>query len=142
MHSNEMIKRIVYVFFWSVGLLWATFPDLFKGEMDFNFQAMAGVDFFKNYIFPLLMALLLYMFDVIYAFHLENGRGIPTRVIPVYTLTAGFLLFFVLSVACGCAVSAAIFFFLAWACLVGMKFLKTAVQPKPNPVEAREIRED
>lgn len=137
-----MRKKIIYVLFWSGGLLWATFPDLFKGEMDFDFQAMTGVGFFKSYIFPLLMALLLYMFDVIYAFHLENGRGVPTRVIPVFILTAGFLLCFILSVACECTISAAIFFFLAWACLIGMKFFKTAVQPKPDPADARVIRED
>lgn len=141
-NSSKMIKKIVYLLFWSLGLLWATFPDLFTGEMDFNFKQMEGAVFFQKYMFPLLMVLLLYMFDVIYAFHLESADGEPTKALPVYIFTAGFLLCFILSVAFSGTVFALLLFVLSWLCLIGMKYFKTNEQSRPTPAEVTEIAEN
>lgn len=137
-----MLKKIVYVLVWSFGLFWATFRESLEGRMDFDFKKMSVSDFFDNYMFPLLMVLLLYMADVIYTFHLEGATGGPKKPNLVYLLTAGFLLSFVLSVHFGGTFFALLFFCLAWVCLMAMKFFKTELRAKPTPLRAIPIRED
>lgn len=128
-----MFKKILYIIFWSGGLLWATFPDFLEGKMCFDFNQMGYLCFFKKYLFPLLMALLLFLFDVIYAFYLESSKDGPQQVQPVMISGAGFILFFILSAYSSGTVCAPVFFMLSWLCLAAMKYFKTDKRPKAMP---------
>lgn len=137
-----MIKKIIYIVVWSLGLFWATFPEGFEGGLDFNFSQLSVTKFFRNYMFPLLMVLFLYMVDVIYTFHLESATGGPKNTNIVYFMTAGFLLAFILSVYLGGTIFAPVFFVMAWGCLMAMKYFKTEQRAAPTPLEATAIPED
>lgn len=61
------IRQIVYVFFWSLGLFAATFYCLFEGSGKITFGRMATISAFdlaKTYLFPLFIALALFLLDV------------------------------------------------------------------------------
>lgn len=136
-----MFKKILYIIFWSGGLLWATFPDFLEGKMSFDFNTMGYQCFFKKYLFPLLMALLLFLFDVIYAFYLETPKGGPQQVQPVMISGAGFILFFILSAYLSGTAYAPVFFLLAWLCLAIMKYFKTEKRPPATPQQVFAVAE-
>lgn len=136
-----MLKKVLYIIFWSGGLLWATFPDFLEGKMSFDFNTMGYLCFFKKYLFPLLMALLLFLFDVIYAFYLESAKGSPKQVQPVMISGAGFILFFILSAYLSGTAYAPVFFLLSWLCLAIMKYFKTEKRPPAAPQQVFAVAE-
>jgi len=85
---------------WSLGLLYATFPKLFTGEMSFDFgnSLSKSVD---NYLFPLVMALILFLVGTIYGFLKEMIVNQYSHVVGVFTMLVLFLLAFVLSLKDG-----------------------------------------
>lgn len=120
-----MLYRIGYITSWSLGLLYATFPHLFDGGMTFNFSKMSLIQAGEAYIFPLVMAMVLFLVDVIYGYIREMCDGQYTHVISVLIFLILFLLGFVFSmtfenqnVSFGC-------FIISWLSLSIMKFLKT-----------------
>lgn len=137
-----MVRKIIYIVLWSLGLFWATFPEGFSGGINFNFYEMDMQSFFKKYMFPLLMALLLYMLDIIYTFHLEGATGGPKKPNLVYIFTGGFLLCFILSVATSGTIFAVLFFGAAWLCLMVMKYFKTEQRGIPTPLNVVAVPED
>lgn len=139
--SYYMFKKILYIIFWSGGLLWATFPDFYEGKMSFNFNEMGYQGFFTKYLFPLLMALLLFLFDVIYAFYIESAKGAPQQVQPVMISGAGFILFFILSAYLSATEYAPVFFLLSWLCLATMKYFKTDKRSEAAPQQVLTVGE-
>lgn len=121
-----MVKKVIYVLGWSMGLLFATFPDLFKGELDFHMSEMMMKDVCEVYMFPLLMALSLFVVDVWYVFEQERSQRSqePTYVIGVIAMIGAFLFGLLYTVSSQpCPI---IGFIVSWIALTIMKFIKTS----------------
>ncbi|MBR3407347.1 MAG: hypothetical protein IKG86_00705 [Paludibacteraceae bacterium] len=61
----------LYIVVWAICLFYATFPCVFDG----TFTVKLSEDFNKNYLIPMIMVLELYLFDVIYSFHIASNEG-------------------------------------------------------------------
>lgn len=120
-----MIKKTIYVLGWSLGLLFATFPDLFKGEMDFQMLNMIMKDVRETFLFPLIMSLSLFVADVCYVFEQEKSesRNTPKYIVEVLILICTFLFGMIYTISSNTCPY--IGFIVAWAALTIMKFLKT-----------------
>ena len=119
-----LIVRIIYVLIWSFGLLYASFPKFFlKGGngISWGFQETMDNVTKTEYIFPYIMAMLLFLIDVIYSFILEKWRGKENRIIETLIGVSAFMFCFIMSLSYG----KWIFFIIGWFCLTIIKFLKT-----------------
>lgn len=120
-----MLYRIGYIFSWSIGLLYATFPHFFGGEMSFDFRNQTLSDACDAYIFPFVMAMVLFLIDVIYGYIKEMIDGHYTHVVGVIAFLVLFLIGFVLSLSVSDPSVARWCFIISWVCLSFMKLLKT-----------------
>lgn len=120
-----MPYRIGYIISWSLGLLYATFPHLFDGEMSFDLRTMSLIEACDTYIFPFVMAMILFLIDVIYGYLQEMTDGHYTHVIGVIFFLIIFLLGFVFSICVKNPNIARICFIISWLSLSIMKYLKT-----------------
>lgn len=139
-----MIKKTIYVIGWSLGLLFVTFPKLFKGEMDFKMLDLPMKDISEIYLFPLIMALSLFVADVCYVFEQEKTESCatPKYITEILVLICIFL--FGLTYSVSSTTYPCIGFVVAWAALAIMKFLKTTKCIKSNKltIEGCVITED
>ena len=120
-----MLYRIGYIISWSIGLLYATFPHFFAGEMSFDYRNLTLGEACDTFIFPFVMAMVLFLVDVIYGYVKEMIDGRYTHVISVITFLVLFLLDFVISISSENPNTARFCFIISWVCLSVMKFLKT-----------------
>lgn len=123
--NKDLIIKVLYVLVWSLGLMFATFPKLISGEMKFDFQNNLNNDAVMKYIFPFIMAMAIYLIDVLYVSMAEERSGNYKGVTLSWALIGGFLLFFVFSLLGG----KSLFFVLGWLCLTALKFIKTDTLP-------------
>ncbi|MBR4854252.1 MAG: hypothetical protein IKU88_05945 [Alistipes sp.] len=140
-----MIKKIIYVIGWSLGLLFATFPNLFEGNMNFEMSDLPMKDIYKPYLFPLIMALSLFVSDVCYVFEQEKSTNCstPKYITEVLMLICVFLVGLTYSISSND--NSYIGFIVAWTALTIMKFLKTnkcVKNNKPAPISCVVITED
>jgi len=108
-----------------MGLLYATFPHFFDGKMSFDFRNKTLGEACDAYIFPFVMAMVLFLIDVIYGYIKETIDGHYTHVVGVIVFLVLFLLGFVLSVSLENPNLSRWCFIVSWICLSVMKFLKT-----------------
>lgn len=120
-----MLYRIGYIISWSIGLLYATFPHFFDGEMSFDYRNLTLGEACDTFIFPFVMAMVLFLVDVIYGYVKEMIDGRYTHVISVITFLVLFLLGFIISISSENPNTARFCFIISWVCLSVMKFLKT-----------------
>lgn len=110
-------KKIGYVILWSIGLFVATFYTFIE---KFNFSEMSTMparDMAEQYLFPLFMAMALFLLDANHAM-ITEGRQISS----VYSVCfISFILFTVFSILVNQAVFGWIFFSLAWVALTVLK---------------------
>lgn len=139
-----MIKKTIYVIGWSLGLLFATFPKLFKGEMDFKMSELPMKDISEIYLFPLIMALSLFMADVCYVFEQEKNESCATPKCITEILVLICIFLFGLTYSVSSTTYPCIGFIVAWTALTIMKFLKTTKCIKSNKlaIEGCVITED
>ena len=123
--NKDLIIKVLYVLVWSLGLMFATFPNLISGEMKFDFQNNLNNDAVMKYIFPFILAMAIYLIDVLYVSMAEERSGNYKGVTLSWALLGGFLLFFVFSLLGG----KSLFFVLGWLCLTALKFIKTDTLP-------------
>lgn len=109
---------------WSLGLLYATFPKLFTEEMNFDFDNSLSKSV-NDYLFPLIMALILFLVDTIYGFLKEMMVNQYSHVVGVFIMLVLFLLAFVLSLKIGDPDLSRICFIASWIFLSVMKYFKT-----------------
>lgn len=122
--NKRLIVKIIYVMIWSLGLLYASFPKFFlkgKNGLSWEFQETMDNVTKTEYIFPYIMAMLLFLIDVIYSFILEKWRGKENRIIETLIGVSAFMFCFIMSLSYG----EWIFFIIGWFCLTIIKFLKT-----------------
>lgn len=111
------MRKVGYVIFWSAGLLVATFYTLFG---TFSFAAMStmpALEMAKQYLFPLFMAMALFLLDATHVMVTE-GRQISSVYSVCFTC---FILFTVMSILVNNAVWGWIFFSVAWIALTVLK---------------------
>lgn len=133
-----MLYRIGYIISWSLGLLYATFPHYFDGGMSFDLRHMSLSDACDTYIFPIVMAMVLFLIDVVYGYIKEMIDGQYTHVIGVIICLILFLLGFIFSVSIENPNIAQFCFIISWISLSYMKFLKTDFHnPKKYPRAVR-----
>ena len=133
----NMVKKFIYVIGWSLGLLFASFPDMFKGKMNFNMSDLSMGEVNENYLYPLFMALSLFVADVCYVFEQEKAEGGGKHITGVLILVCVFLFGAIYSTSsntCPC-----VGFIIAWIALNIMKLLKTnkcmkVKKPQPEGV--------
>lgn len=120
-----LIIKIIYVLFWSVSLLFATFPLFFMGEMKFDFQNDLKPEALLSYIFPFIMSMVIFLLDVIYGFIIEGRREQYKNIVPSLVFVTLYLLCFIFSLYMG----KWIFFLSGWLCLTMLKMIKTEDLP-------------
>ena len=120
-----MLYRLAYIICWSLGLLYATFPHFFDGEMTFDIRSKTMADACDYYIFPFTMVMVLFLLDVNYGYVKEKLDGQYTNVIGVISCLIVFLLGFVFSIYFVDPLWARICFIISWLSLSVMKLLKT-----------------
>ena len=114
--------KTIYVLVWSLALLYASFPDLFKKEgFNWSFQDNLTNDAKPYYIFPYILAMALFLIDAIYAFALEAFQGKQESIILVLMGVVIFLFCFQMSLSGG----ECIFFLIGWFALTMVKWIKT-----------------
>lgn len=116
--------KFIYVIGWSIFLLMATFPIVNYKEI-FPLKLTSFADMMETYIYPMIMALTVYLADVVYAFVDEENRKKTTYVSISVGLILFFLLFFCLSMCMTRPWLQVVFFALVWITLTGLKFVKT-----------------
>lgn len=136
--DKRTYAKTIYVLAWSVALLYASFPDLFtRTGFDWSFQDRMTDAVKPKYIFPYILAMALFLIDAIYAFALESYKGKQDNIIAVLMGVVVFLFCFLLSLGSGQST----FFFIGWAALTIMKWIKTEpsdygkILPVVNAVE-------
>ena len=68
----NMAKKIIYCTLWSVALFVATFYGIIGQESAFLFQGKEMLDVASSHIFPMIMAMVLYLWDVMYNVSLKR----------------------------------------------------------------------
>lgn len=86
---------------------------------------MSLVEACESYIFPFIMAMILFLVDVVYGYIKDMCDGQYTHVIGVIVFLILFLLGFVFSVSVQNQNTARVCFIISWVSLSVMKFLKT-----------------
>lgn len=111
------IRKLFYVILWSSGLFVATFYTLFGTFSFATMSIMSALEMAKQYLFPLFLAMALFLLDANYVMFTE-GRQISS----VYSVCfICFLLFTVTSILVNNAVWGWIFFLGAWLALTVLK---------------------
>lgn len=111
------IRKIAYVVLWSCGLFVATFYT-FCGNFDFAaMSTMSALEMAKDYLFPLFMAMALFLLDAQYVM-INEGQQIT----PIYSVC---FIFFILSTVVSILVNDSLlgwlFFVMAWIALTVLK---------------------
>lgn len=120
-----MIKKVIYVAGWSMALFVTTFPNLIKGTMSLDFNAMDFGEVRDSYMLPVVLAMALFMGDIAYVFTQEKCEGKQQKyIVSVIVLLCIFLFSFIFSLW-GNKIYGYIGLACAWISLTIMKFLKT-----------------
>lgn len=111
------IRKIIYIILWSVGLFVATFYG-FCGSFDFaEMKKMTALKMANDYLFPLFMAMALFLLDAQYVMVTE-GRQFTK---PYSACVILFLLATVVSILVNNSVLGWVFFIGAWIALTVLK---------------------
>lgn len=121
--------KYIYCVVWSIGLFVATFYGLFEVENAFDFTDKELLSVAQSHIFPMIMAMALYLIDVLYG---SITRGESDKLV-FWTLlmVISFMVTFVLSLLVNHNVAGWIFFVFAWISLTVLKFKTTDGGRKP-----------
>lgn len=121
-----MWKKVVYIAAWSVGLLFATFPAVFKCTQNFDWSQSNMGDAGEKFYFPYIMVMELFLFDAIYTLLSDKSKRHIGVVVKVMVLLSIFLLTYALTMFLGSDIASGICFFIGWLSLTFMKGYTTA----------------
>lgn len=116
----------MYIIAWSVGLLFATFPAIFKCAQNFDWSQSTMADAGEKFYFPYIMVMELFLFDAIYTFLSDKSKRRISVVVKVMVLLSVFLLTYALTMFLSSDTAAGVFFFVGWLALTFMKGYTTA----------------
>ena len=118
------IWKLTYCLLWSVALFVSTFYSLFDHvEKAFVFTDAKLLDVAQSHIMPLVMAMTLYIWDVVYNITLNNSS--KQTVIPVLLSIVIFFVMMVFSILVNNNIWGWVLFCLAWVALSFMKYATT-----------------
>lgn len=119
-----MTKKVLYCGMWSVALFVSTFYSLLGKEQRFDFEGKLLLDVAQSHIFPMIMAMTLYLMDVMYAISLRktNGEGLTMWLLGTIIV---FLLSFVFALMVNSNLWGWMLFIVAWLSLTVLKFVTT-----------------
>lgn len=121
--ETYMIKKITYCTLWSVALFVSTFYSIIGKESVFTFDGKLLLDVTATHIFPMIMAMTLYLLDVTYSAIL--GKVGNNLVIWVLTTVIAFMGCFVASLMVNENLWGWCAFCMAWMSLTILKFVTT-----------------
>lgn len=128
-----MAPKTIYCIIWSVALWVATFYPLLNESNVFVFKGKLLLDVAQSHIFPMVMAMTLYLGDVLY--HLLRNDCQHNILIWVLGTIIVFMIAFVLSLLANCNLAGWFFFIVAWGALTVLKYKTTECeQPSPYPI--------
>lgn len=127
-----MISRLIYTVVWSLLLLYASFPGLFSGTLDFSFQETWN-ESARDYMVILIMTVVLFIVDAVY--NLIKSRNNYTPFI------LGGAALFLLCMAFSLSYCGSTFFIAGWVILTLMKFFTTDSMT-PIPIKYENVTED
>lgn len=141
--DEKMVKKFIYVVGWSMALFVATFPNLIMGKMNLNFSAMEFSEVRDTYMFPIVMAMALFVGDAAYIFIQEKCEGKEQKhIVLVIVMICIYLFSFIFSLY-GNEKYGYIGLICAWVSLTIMKFLKTEKCKQTDKIpEAKLITEE
>lgn len=132
-----MWGKIIYCVCWSIGLFFATFYSLFNEESVFNFSEKQLLPVAKSIIMPMIMAMALYLCDVIYNnFHIKQTTD-RHQVFWILLSITLFMVLFVFSLLVNKNIVGWLLFIFSWLCLLLLKF-KTTESKEIIPYEISE----
>lgn len=119
-----MTKKVLYCGMWPVALFVSTFYSLLGQEQRFDFEGKLLLDVAQSHIFPMIMAMTLYLMDVMYAISLRktNGEGLTMWLLGTIIV---FLLSFVFALMVNSNLWGWMLFIVAWLSLTVLKFVTT-----------------
>ncbi len=120
----EMAKKIIYCTLWSVALFTATFYTLIGQDSAFVFDGKLLLEVASSHVFPMIMAMMLYLFDVMYAASLRKSNN-DNLVIWVLGTVIVFMGGFVASLLVNDNFWGWSLFGVAWLSLTALKFVTT-----------------
>lgn len=102
----------------------STFYSLLGQEQRFDFEGKLLLDVAQSHIFPMIMAMTLYLMDVMYAISLRktNGEGLTMWLLGTIIV---FLLSFVFALMVNSNLWGWMLFIVAWLSLTVLKFVTT-----------------
>ena len=127
-----MISRLIYTVVWSLLLLYASFPGLFSGKLNFSFQETWD-ESARDYMVILIMTVVLFIVDAVYNLIKTKNNYTP--------FILGGAALFLLCMAFSLSYCGSTFFIAGWVILTLMKFFTTD-SVTPIPVRYENVTED
>ena len=127
-----MFSRLIYTIIWSLLLLYASFPGLFNGKLDFSFQQTWN-ESARDYMVILIMTVVLFIVDAVYNLIKTRNNYTP------FILSGAAL--FLLCMAFSLSYCGSTFFIAGWLILTMMKFFTTD-SATHIPVKYEDVSED
>lgn len=122
---KEKVVKIVYVAIWTLVMFYASFSVVFEGQIDSVLNCEESSDLASNYIFPLFIAVALYLIDDIYNALLLVKQDRPLHSVMVLGAILGFLVGFLFSIYAGMLWVQVLMFVLVWISLGFLKYYET-----------------
>lgn len=119
-----MVKKIIYCTLWSIGLFVSTFYSIICKEQSFAFDGKMLVDVASSHIFPMIMAMTLYLLDVMYSLSIKKSYN-DSLIQWILGTIIIFMGCFVTSLLVNNNIWGWFFFCIAWLSLTVLKFQTT-----------------
>lgn len=119
-----MIKKTIYCVLWSMALFVATFYSVIDQDSAFVFDGKLLLDVASSHIFPMIMAMTLYLFDVMYSASLRKSSN-ENLVMWILGTIIVFMGGFVASILVNDNFWGWFLFCVAWLSLTILKFVTT-----------------
>lgn len=126
-----IMNKCLYCIFWSVGLFVATFYCLLAQEGEaFKFTGKELLPIAQSHIMPMIMAMTLYLLDVLYAISMRKSNQDKSLFWILSTIIV-FMVTFVFPLLVNCNVLGWVLFILSWLSLTILKFQTTESEQSP-----------
>ena len=122
---KEKIGKIIYVAIWTIVMCYASFNIVFKKGFEFILNCEKTDDLLTRYIFPLFVAVGLYIIDDIYNALLLFKQDRPFHSIVILVSLLGLFVGFLFSVYAGALWLRVLMFILVWISLGFLKYYET-----------------
>ena len=119
-----MIKKLSYCIMWSTALFVTTFYSIIGQDSAFYFEGKSFLYVANSHIFPMIMAMTLYLFDVMYSLSVKKSSN-DNIIMWILGTIIVFMGGFVASLLVNDNKGGWALFIVAWASLTVLKFVTT-----------------